>query len=191
MPAAIYLSLHGTYSVLWLLKERMFPDKRFDEPVPAWIGLLFIFVPLAGYWTAPFLLISRHLVVSPALASAAISINIAGVFLHYVSDAQKFYTLSLQKGLIAEGLFARTSNPNYLGEILIYFSFALLAQHWLPFVILAAWALGYSLRNMRAKDRSISRYPGFTSYKLRSGLLLPKLRGRGAASDIQSGQTIL
>ena len=94
VPVAIYLGLHGTYSLLWLLKERMYPDKRFEERVPIAIGLLFIFVPLASYWIAPFLLISRQVTVSPVLAAIAISINIVGVFLHYVSDAQKFYTLS-------------------------------------------------------------------------------------------------
>jgi hypothetical protein len=29
--AFIYLSLHGTYGVLWLLKSGLFPDRRFDE----------------------------------------------------------------------------------------------------------------------------------------------------------------
>jgi protein-S-isoprenylcysteine O-methyltransferase Ste14 len=90
------------------------------------------------------------------------------------ADAQKFYTLRLQKGLIGDGLFGRTRNPNYLGEILIYVAFAILSWHWLPFVVIAGWVFGFFLRNMRAKDRSLARHPGFASYKARTGMLFPK-----------------
>src|SRR5258706_10548653 len=102
------------------------------------------------------------------------------VFLHYVSDAQKFFVLQLRKGLINDGLFARTRNPNYLGEVLIYGGFALASWHWQPALVLAGWFL-YSVRNMRRKDRSMSRHPEFAAYKDRTGMLLPSLGIRGAA----------
>jgi steroid 5-alpha reductase family enzyme len=70
------------------------------------------------------LLISRHLTLPPYLLAIVLSVYAFGIFLHYVSDAQKYYTLKLQKGLIEEGLFARTRNPNYPGEILIYTAYA-------------------------------------------------------------------
>jgi len=72
-------------------------------------------------------------------------------------------------------LFGHTRNPNYLGEILIYLSFAILSWHWVPFAVLAAWIFGFFVRNMLRKDKSLSRYPEFAEYKLRSGLLFPKL----------------
>lgn len=37
-----------------------------------------------------------------------------------VSDAQKYYTLKYKKGLISDGMFYATRNPNYLGEIMLY-----------------------------------------------------------------------
>jgi hypothetical protein len=74
-----------------------------------------------------------------------------------------------------EGLFSRTRNPNYLGEILIYTAFALTSFHWLPFLILAGWVFGFFVRNMLKKDRSLSRHPEFDEYKKRTGLLFPKL----------------
>ncbi len=173
--AFIYLGIHGSYSLLWLMKEATYPDRRFEERQPFWIGALFIFLPLAGYYVAPYLLISRHLSVPPYLIGVVLFLFTTGVFLHYVGDAQKFYTLKLRKGLIEDGLFRRTRNPNYLGEILIYTSFALMSLHWLPFVILAAWVLGFFVRNMLQKDRSLSRYPQFAEYKKRTGLLFPRL----------------
>ena len=172
--AFVYLSIHGTYSVLWLVKQSLYPDRRFDEQQPVWVGVLFVFLPLAGYYVAPYLLISRHVTLPPYLFGAVLPMYIIGVFLHYVSDAQKYYTLKLQKGLIEEGLFGRTRNPNYLGEILIYMSYALMSLHWLPFLILAGWAFGFFLRNMLKKDRSMSRYPQFEEYRRRTGLLFPK-----------------
>ena len=102
-------------------------------------------------------------------------IYIVGIFFHYVSDAQKFFTLRERKGLIEDGLFTSTRNPNYLGEILIYFSYALMSMHWIPFVVLSAWIFGFFVRNMLRKDETLSRHAGFAAYKNRTGLLFPKL----------------
>jgi protein-S-isoprenylcysteine O-methyltransferase Ste14 len=173
--AFVYLGMHGSYSLLWLIKQRTYRDVRFDQRVPALIGLLFIFLPLAAYYVAPYLLISRHISVPPALVGLAVFVFTLGVFLHFVSDAQKYYTLELRKGLIREGLFSRMRNPNYLGEILIYLAYATLSMHWLPFLILAGWVFGFFARNMLAKDRRMSRHPGFEDYRKSSGLLFPKL----------------
>lgn len=175
VEAFTYLALHGTYSLLWLLKQTYFPDRRFAEKVPLWIGVCFVFLPLAGYYLAPYLLISRHVVLPPYVFAIVIFLYVMGVFLHYVGDAQKYYTLRLRPGLIDDGLFDRTRNPNYLGEIAIYLAYAIMSMHWLPFLVLATWVLGFFTRNMLKKDKSLSRHPGFAEYKGRSGLLLPKL----------------
>ena len=173
--AYIYLSLHGTYAILWLIKESLYPDRRFQDKQPVWIGILFIFLPLAGYYLALYLLISRHIVLPPPITGLVLLLYILGIFLDYVVDAQKFHTLRLQRGLIEDGLFGRTRNPNYLGEILIYVAFAIMSWHWLPFLVLAGWVFGFFARNMWAKDRSMARHPGFASYKAGTGLLFPKL----------------
>lgn len=174
--AFIYLSLHGTYSLLWLIKGTLYPDRRFDEEQPLWIGITFIFLPLAGYYIAPYLLISRHITLPPYLIGLVLFVYIMGVFLHYVSDAQKYYTLQYRKGLIRKGLFSRTRNPNYLGEIMIYLAYAVMSYHWLPFLVLAGWVFGFFVRNMLRKDQSLSRYPEFDAYRQETSLLLPKLR---------------
>jgi protein-S-isoprenylcysteine O-methyltransferase Ste14 len=173
--AFVYLGMHGSYSLLWLVKQRTYRDVRFDQRVHPLAGFLFIFLPLAGYYVAPYLLISRHITVPPALVGLSVFVFTFGIFLHFVSDAQKFYTLQLRKGLIREGLFSRMRNPNYLGEILIYLGYATMSMHWLPFLILAGWVFGFFVRNMLAKDRSLARHPGFEDYRKSSGLLFPKL----------------
>ncbi|MDJ0620361.1 MAG: DUF1295 domain-containing protein [Calothrix sp. MO_192.B10] len=172
----VYLALHGTYGFMWLLKDRIYPDKQWEEEIPVPMGI-FTFVMLGLYWVAPFILISSGSEPSPPLIAAAISINLLGVFLHYSSDAQKYYTLKYQPGLITEGFFARCRNTNYLGEIFIYSGFAMLAQHWLPFLILGFFAAFIFVPNMLKKDKSLSRYPEFENYKANSGLLIPKFFG--------------
>ncbi len=170
----IYLALHGTYGFLWLLKDRIYPDKQWEEEVsiPMGIGT---FVVLFSYWVAPWLLIHSGVTVPVGAIAGAVFLNIFGVFLHYTSDAQKYYTLKYQKGLISEGFFARCRNTNYLGEILIYGSFALLSWHWIPFAIVGAFVALIFVPNMRKKDQSLSRYPEFGAYRDRSGLILPQL----------------
>ena len=170
----VYLSLHGTYGFLWLLKDRIYPDRQWEQEIPLWLSPI-AFLILGLYWVAPFLLIANGVEVAPSLVALAITINIVGVFLHYSSDAQKYFTLKYRPGLITEGFFARCRNTNYLGEIFIYTSFALLAQHWLPFAILSFFAVIVFVPNMRKKDNSLSRYPDFEEYKANSGLLLPQL----------------
>ena len=176
LGAWVYLALHGTYGMLWLLKERIFPDRQWQQPIGL-VGAVGGFLVLALYWLAPFLLISSGAVPPMPLVALAIALHLLGVFLHFGSDAQKHFVLKLQPGLIDDGFFARSRNTNYLGELLIYLSFALLAMHWLPYVVLAAFAFGVFLPNMRKKDESLSRYPGFAAYRERSGLLLPRLLG--------------
>ena len=172
--AFLYLSLHGTYTLLWLIKYAAFRDKSFEERLPVGIGIAFVFLPLQGYLIAPYLLISRHVTHPPWVMGAVVSLYIFGIFLHFVSDAQKYFTLQERRGLITDGLFRRTRNPNYLGELLIYLSYALLANHWLPFLVLGGWVTSFFVR-MGRKDKSLSRYPEFERYRQTSGLLLPVL----------------
>tara|TARA_B100000131_G_C18097957_1_gene604804 strand:- start:487 stop:1107 length:621 start_codon:yes stop_codon:yes gene_type:complete len=177
LAAYIYLALHGTYGVLWLLKEKIFPDPYFKEEinlVNSLIGFLF----LGSYWIAPFILISSKKNVPIPIIAACISINIIGVFLHFASDAQKFFTLQIRKGLIKDGFFKNIRNTNYLGEILIYFSFALLSWSFIPFLVLALFFFAVFLPRMFKKDKSLSKYIEFGDYKNNSGLLLPKFYGK-------------
>lgn len=172
--AWIYLALHGTYCLLWMIKEQTFRDRRFEEPIHPVAGTIFIFITLGAYWIAPYLIISGELTAPGWLTGLAVATTMLGVFYHFVSDAQKHILLSVRKELITSGLFTNTRNPNYFGEMLIYAGFAMLAQHWLPLLALAYW-WAFFLRNMLKKDKSISRYPGFAAWKQQSWLLIPKI----------------
>ncbi|MFA0086644.1 isoprenylcysteine carboxylmethyltransferase family protein [Vibrio sp. 10N.261.51.F12] len=172
--AWVYLALHGTYCGLWMVKEYSFRDRRFEEEIHPVAGLIFVFGMLGAYWIAPYLIVSQQLVLPSWLIGLSVGLVILGCFFHFVSDAHKHSVLAIRKGLITTGLFSRTRNPNYLGEMLIYLGFALMAQHWLPFVALAYW-WSFFIRNMLNKDKSMARYAEFAEWKQKTGLLLPKI----------------
>jgi len=176
ISAWIYLSLHGTYGILWLLKEKIFPDPYFKDEInniTAFIGFIF----LGSYWVAPFILISSQKDIPNALIAFCISINILGVFLHFASDAQKYFTLKLKKDLIKDGFFKRIRNTNYLGELLIYISFSILSMSYIPFLILGIFFFLVFIPRMLKKDKSLSKYKDFKEYKSKSGLIFPKING--------------
>ena len=100
-----------------------------------------------------------------------------GVFLHFASDAQKYFTLKLKKDLIKDGFFKRIRNTNYLGELLIYISFSILSMSYIPFLILGIFFFLVFIPRMLKKDKSLSKYKDFKEYKSKSGLILPKING--------------
>jgi protein-S-isoprenylcysteine O-methyltransferase Ste14 len=173
--AWVYLGLHGAYGILWVLKSRIFPDKSWEQEVGMVWGVLTAF-GLIAYWVAPWMLISRGVECPPWYLGMCVGMNVFGVFLHFVTDMQKFTSLQLQpEKLITTGMMSRVRNLNYFGEFLIYLSLALLALHWVPLVILALFILVYWLPNMRRKDQSLSRYSNFKDYQDRTKFFIPFL----------------
>lgn len=178
--AWVYLALHGSYGLCWLLKELAFPDEGWQVKVTL-IGALnaFLFV-LGPYWVAPTLLITGWLGVDASsrpdwlLALCALT-HTLGVALMLCADAQKHFTLKVKRGLITEGLFSKVRHPNYTGEVMIYGSYALLVGHWLPWLILAFVWTALFATNIAMKEASMSRHPGWDDYVKRTGYLLPKL----------------
>jgi steroid 5-alpha reductase family enzyme len=173
--AWIYLALHGTYGVLWVLKSRIFPDKSWERKASRF-DVVYFWGGMSLYWVAPWLLVSRGVVAAPWYTAVCISMYTLGVFFHFAADMQKHVALRIEPGrLITTGLVARCRNVNYFGELLIYLGFGLLAMHWLPLLILLLVFAFVWLPNMRRKDRSLSRYPEFEAYRRQSRLFIPFL----------------
>ena len=87
--ALTYLSLHGTYGVLWVLKSKIFPDKQWEQKCSLGYGI-FIWLGLSLYWIAPIIIVSgNHILefdpdfIHPyAYIALCISMYILGIFLH-------------------------------------------------------------------------------------------------------------
>ncbi|MGD2162298.1 MAG: DUF1295 domain-containing protein [Anaerolineales bacterium] len=173
--AWVYLGLHGSYGVVWVLKSYYFPDRSWERKV-SWLIGLGIWLALACYLIAPWLLISSGTQHAGWYLALCVALFVIGVLFHVASDMQKFTALKMKpEHLIQDGFFERIRNPNYFGELLIYGSYALLAYHWVPFLVLGLYLILYWIPNMLRKDRSLSRYDGFADYKQKSKLFIPFL----------------
>jgi steroid 5-alpha reductase family enzyme len=145
-----------------------------DKPV-TFGGAFFLYAAYGVWiWGLPWLFLSRHIEPSNLTLAFCIGLHTLGLVTMIAADLQKTFTLRLKKGLIANGMFAYTRNPNFLGEIMIYASYAILAASVAGWIfVLAQWFLLF-LPRMLMKDASISRHPGWAEYKARSGLLIPR-----------------
>lgn len=180
-PAAwTILALQGTYGLCWLLKDTLFPDTTWQKRITFGGAFMTFALVLGMYWVIPLLVISPILGVDrpqPSLAFLAfcVGIHTLGVAIMLASDAQKHFTLRIERGLITDGMFRFVRHPNYLGEMMLYSAYALIVQSWIPWVILGAIWLQVFTVNMFVIEASLSRYPGWTAYRARTGFLLPKL----------------
>ncbi|WP_223787100.1 methyltransferase family protein [Marinicella meishanensis] len=178
--AYVYLALHGGYGLVWLLKDLAFPDASWQRRVTIGGGLMAFIGVLFWYWVLAWLLISQpqtpaYPLAEPIWLAICITLCLLGCVIMIAADAQKYHTLRLQAGLIADGIHKYIRHPNYLGEIMIYGAFGLLVWHWAAALILGAVWLLVFVPNMVAKEQSLSRHPGWADYKKRSGWLLPFL----------------
>jgi steroid 5-alpha reductase family enzyme len=173
VTAWVYLAMHGTYGFLWVIKSRIFPDKQWEQECTIWYGF-YIWAGLSLYWIAPWLITSQGIYVPPWFLTVSLFVYIVGIFLHYTSDMQKYIELKHNPGhLITDGFMAYSRNINYLGELLIYGSFALLAMSWIPFAVIGVFLIVVWSPNISRKEKSLSRYPEFEDYKKRVKLFIP------------------
>ena len=132
----------------WLLKEWLYRDRSWETPCTLG-SAIFLFTGMGlGFWSSIVFLttsqvssaVSRcHLTSmkesrlslllqdyepSPCQLTVILSVYILGIWLHHTADVQKYFVLRARKGLITDGLFSMSRNPNYLGEMLIYGAFA-------------------------------------------------------------------
>jgi protein-S-isoprenylcysteine O-methyltransferase Ste14 len=179
--AWVYLGMHGGYGLSWLIKDALVPDRGWQQRITFGGALLSFLFVLGPYWVLPWLLISGvlgpgHPQPTSAQMAACIVLFTIGLTLMIGADAQKNATLAARPGLITDGFYARMRHPNYLGEVLIYGAFALMVRHWIAWLILGAiWAFVF-MTNIAAQEVSLSRHPGWSAYRARTGLLWPRFR---------------
>jgi hypothetical protein len=76
-----------------------------------------------------------------------------------------------------DGFMKYSRNPNYVGEMLIYGSFATLVQRWEPWYVCFAMWFGLFAPRMVQKDYSLSKKKGWNEYAATSYMLPFKIYG--------------
>ncbi len=175
--AWVYLAMHGGYGIVWFVKDMTFPDRRWQKRITVGGAVNAFLLALGWYWLLGWLLISHRTpdypLPEPMWFSLCIGMCILGTSLMVAADAQKYFTLRAKPGLITDGMFKVVRHPNYLGEMMIYASFALMVWRWLPVAVLAAiWLFEFAV-NMVLIEASLARYPEWPAYRRRTSWLVP------------------
>lgn len=175
LGAWVYLSLHGTYGIVWVIKDIIFPDKSFQSKVtlPAAIltsGLLLL------YWVIGFLRMSDPELPdpSPRRIFSCFFVFTIGLFFMVCTDLQKYITLTYKKGLIDNLFLSSNRNTNYLGEIMVYLSFAMCTNKPVGYYILiGVWVILFGSR-IYLKECSLMKKEGYKKYAKNSYIILFK-----------------
>ena len=176
LGAYVYLGLHGTYGIVWLIKDFTLPDKTFRKKVSLPVALL-IAIVLILYWSIGYIMISgisNQQQPTPLRIFFAFFIFSIGLMLMICTDIQKNLTLTYKKGLISNYFLSINRNTNYFGEMLLYYSFALITNHWFAYALLIlTWVSLFSCRII-LKEYSLMQKEGWDKYKSNTYILLFK-----------------
>ena len=178
----LYTVMHGSYGLLWYLKHVAFPDKTYLQKCTISCAIVCWVTLLGPYMVPGYLLAAGYCPknISKQRKYFSLFAYIIGVCLTIAADCQKNFILKYVKKrpvLITDGLFARTRNPNYLGELMLYGSFATLTNHWISYSVIGfAFCTIFPARIFQ-KEVSLMKKPGWKDYSESSNILLPKVLG--------------
>lgn len=169
---AVYLAMHVSYCVWYLLKQVILRETVFRERDSA-PELVMVVAIVGVFYALPGWLAFRNPTPVTALeVAASVSLFFFGSVINSGADVQKITALRLRPGLITDGFWALSRNINYFGDLMRYGAFALLsgsAWSWLVVLIV----LGNNVDRMRKKAQSLSRYPEYAAYRSSVPTLLP------------------
>ena len=172
----IYLCLHISYCVWWLLEQWLFPQ-RSRQIFTAKVGLstfivvlLFVgvFYALPGY----FAFTNPNPIAYEAIA-LALPLYIFGSLINTAADVYKMAAKEQGAGLVNNGIWRSVRHVNYIGDLMRYSSFSVVAGSLWAFLLPGIIFLMY-LQRIQEKEQSMAaKYPDFAEYQANSSRLLP------------------
>ena len=174
--AWLYLSLHGTYGLLWFLKDMVYPDKSFQNYL-AIIPAILVSLFLLSYWLMGFEIMCGLGDQNPSGKKifGCFFLFSFGNILMMCSDLQKFIVLKYKKGLIDDFFMKNNRNTNYFGEILVYLTFAIACGRKEGYIMLIIEWISFFGSRIYMKDLRLAKKHGFEKYKNNSYIILFKL----------------
>ena len=178
MRQVIYLSLHITYCLWWLLEQWLFPERRrqlFQERVGlAGFAAALLFIG-ALYSLPGWLAFFNPEPISAVSVALGVGLFSFGSLINASADVQKTTAKAMGAGLVSDGIWRRVRHVNYLGDLLRYLSFAVVAGSGWAYLVPGLVLLIYLQRIGRKETEMAAKYPEFRAWQQRSARLLPGL----------------
>jgi steroid 5-alpha reductase family enzyme len=171
----LYLCLHISYCLWWLLEQWIYPQRRqiFSEPVGV-VGFIFCLLFIGCCYSLPgYLAFTNSQPLSPIAAAIALPLFIFGTLINTSADIQKLTAKQYGADLVSDGIWRFSRNINYFGDLLRYLSFSVVAGSIWAYTVPTSIALLY-LQRIFQKEQSMSeKYPGYQEYQQSSTRLIP------------------
>jgi protein-S-isoprenylcysteine O-methyltransferase Ste14 len=171
----IYLCLHISYCLWWLLEQWLFPQRR-QQLFTEKIGILTfitvilfvgVFYSLPGYFA-----FTNSNPVTYLTIAIALPLYIFGSLINTGADVQKMVAKSMGSGLVKDGIWRSVRHVNYLGDLMRYTSFSVMAGSSWAFLLPGVITLLYLQRISQKEQAMTAKYPDFAAYQQNSSRLL-------------------
>ena len=103
----------------------------------------------------------------------ALGLYIFGSLINTGADVQKMVAKSRGSGLVQDGIWRSVRHINYLGDLMRYTSFSVMAGNLWAFLLPGVIALLYLQRIGQKEEAMAAKYPEFAAYEQNSNRLLP------------------
>jgi protein-S-isoprenylcysteine O-methyltransferase Ste14 len=172
----LYLCLHISYCCWWLLEQWFFPQRRqqiFTDKIglfPFVSLLLFvgIFYALPGYFA-----FTNSQPIAYVTIAISLPLYIFGSLINTAADIQKMTAKGMGAGLVSDGIWRSIRHINYLGDLMRYTSFSIVAGSGWAFLLPGLISLLYLQRIATKETAMAANYPEFTDYQQQSSRLFP------------------
>lgn len=172
----IYLCLHISYCLWWMFEQVLFPQRRqqiFTEKgglVMLIATLLFtgVFYSLPGY-----LAFINPDPIDYLSICVALPLYIFGSLINTSADIQKMTAKSERGGLVDDGIWRALRHVNYLGDLMRYISFSVVAGSIWAYILPCIITLLYVQRINQKEQAMVEKYAEFETYQKRSSRLIP------------------
>ncbi len=171
----IYLCLHVSYCLWWLLEQWLFPQRQqiFSEPV-GFGGFILSLLFVGILYSLPGYLAFINPVPISALATAvALPLYIFGTLINATADIQKLTAKQYGAELVSDNIWRFSRNINYFGDLLRYLSFAIVAGSAWAYLVPVVILLIYVQRVFKKEQSMSAKYQNYAEYQKSSSRLIP------------------
>lgn len=178
MRQVIYLCLHISYCLWWLLEQWLYPQRKeviFSKPIG--IGGFIASLVFVGFLYAlpGYLAFINPVPISYITVAIALPLYIFGTIINSVADVQKLIAKQFGAGLVSDNIWRFSRNINYFGDLLRYLSFSVVAGSAWAYLVPGLITIIYIIRIFQKEKSMAEKYADYAEYQKSSTRLIPFL----------------